>query len=804
MSVSEIRQFIQGITKLERVPASASAKLAKADGYLVDDGVARPVGGQTKVSSNAIAVNSGYRQSPHPLVCAPTPSGVRLVTVDANQNVRFLTVGSEQTPWSTGGSVAPAPGSDAAVIDGHVVFATVQGLKAAPTDGSMAVSDLTPAAPESAPVLQFGNLGVAVEVFGQNWQNNWFFDEGITYNLRGPNAGWGRYDGIPVLSIMISTVPTNGGFGKVWSTPASWSGFYALGFWLYSYEDIPAGGLVVRIWSGNRTGSLVSYALPSITAGWRQVWLPLQNYAGEWGAGPSTVGSVEFAVHSTQSAPVTYFHLSEIYLYESQDPKTEWHDDVIFDSVTYSGAEIRQAVVRPFGLRYRYAESQPWSGESLGLHRTVSNPSPEAKPMFTRQSKQIEAWLGFGDYIVVTVPERTSPIDKTAVYRQVVSEAQAGNFVLAKVLTGTTVQFDDYGTSASEADADDIPLIMEVDHEPVTSCATVCRWGQRLVAGCLEYQQGAWKRPTMLAISNAGEPWYFPTSYDETSPPHTGTRLDNYTTLSSRVVALLPYGDGVLVFCDREVFLLQGTSVITGLSIVKLATVSIVAPRSVAVVGDRAYFLADEDVYEIAGTSVDRVATFAIDVALIDRTQPIDGAAWQDKYVLSCVYDGTPTLLIYNPRTQAWVNHTVTQVLSQATASDGRLFAVNYGGFAEQVFCGKKNLDANGNEQDRTYELRTAPLLVTEVGTECGISGVYLQCEGKPNTSVTITVSGYGVSGTHTCQRTIQLDGRTSYSAGVDVLGDAVAVGLTYTGDDPPEILAFGLGVGGIERGLGI
>lgn len=403
-----------------------------------------------------------------------------------------------------------------------------------------------------------------------------------------------------------------------------------------------------------------------------------------------------------------------------------------------------------------------------------------------------------------------------------------------------------------------LPEILEINHDPQPTakhllCADGC-----LYSACLDYVNGEWRRPLVIRRSTRNKPWYSPSIYSG-SDPNEGGEYQVPAIAGTEIMALALWQTNKLALLDSELFAMTGdTDSTTGF--VYIASIRCASGKTAALGHDMAIWHGGDDFYQFAGATPVSIGHNKVDAQLVNLDRSHSAVFWRGLYILFCSYDdpadwsaesayiqgdqvehivlGIPhvfecsiansaiepnvttgwasywqdagvarrTLLIYDTREQGWAIRSVPALVGivQDRAAD-KVYAVNAGGWACELFSGKQELQTDGTYSDLNFDVWTAAWIIGVAGHDIRVHKLLIDAECSADIILTGVVEQVGVDDSEGDLFEIEMTpAQTQYSIELQSLGRAVKVKLNYTGQAPPTIYDIVLDTGEEKQRGGI
>lgn len=345
-----------------------------------------------------------------------------------------------------------------------------------------------------------------------------------------------------------------------------------------------------------------------------------------------------------------------------------------------------------------------------------------------------------------------------------------------------------------------VPTEVEIANTPASTARYVVNNRNRIYALCLDFNSGTgkWARPTAIQVSSFEKPWAWPSITDSYSLATDGTELDGYAIAGGEGRGLAVLDDDVMVFLDREFFLLRGDNPITGWRFLGHQLVGCVSNKTIAT-GPRSVIWHDGNLFrEYAGGFARPISYLTVDSTLIDWTKAHSAVFLDDLYVFHCYYDKTWALLIYDTRNESWrIRRSLALDLAGICCDGLKVYGMATDGHAIDVFGGNADDGAtNPVRQVWTRLYRVAP-----AGKDVQVSQIVFDIVSSEAVDLSVTYKVIGAKNTTSETKTLTTDTTTTrHQLGINALCEFIAVQVEYTGTACPDIYYIGFDIQAVAR----
>ena len=362
-----------------------------------------------------------------------------------------------------------------------------------------------------------------------------------------------------------------------------------------------------------------------------------------------------------------------------------------------------------------------------------------------------------------------------------------------------SVPFSDIANDATlfTLEGRDIPEELEVgnDYPSWSSARYGCKWKGRVAAACLNWdeEKQVWQAPTMVGLSGYLKPWTWHTGAGDDYPNlEDGGLLYDFAVTGGEIRGMLPRDNDLLVFFDNEWFPVQGDSPALGYRIQRGGPVGLKSAKALANCGgiaighDGHHFV----VYEQGPARY--ISEFAIDSTLIDWDKAHGAVYCGGEYVFFCEHDGDWCVMRHDLDRGGWRIRYSDALELVGIATDGQeVYGITPDGDAVNL-QGSTTNDYGAAATVR--EIFTQYIALDAVRDHRITQGVIeAVTTEEAGVSFALEYTTQGQSGDTT---TLDLDitpGQTRYHVDLDLMGSAVKIKATYSGETPPQILWLGV-----------
>ena len=356
----------------------------------------------------------------------------------------------------------------------------------------------------------------------------------------------------------------------------------------------------------------------------------------------------------------------------------------------------------------------------------------------------------------------------------------------------TYVPFSWYGAPGEYSDELNLDQYLEARHTMPSPARYVQfaegrLWAQNLDNG---------SRPTAVACSWYGKPWYWPTRLPKTAALEEGFELDGFTVEASEGRGLAYWRGQLFAFYDTEMHVISGMDW-TDTRAVFVAAVGLDNRRALAVGHDRMIWPWNGEFYQFVEGQPTIIGSPRVDASKIDYSKPLDAVYWDSCYALYCTYDGQPSLLIYDPRWDAWVVRTLGVGLVGIGTDGGRLWGLTEGGYGVELMANPSDGEfrewADGDYADMRFRLQTRYMQVSE-GSDRRFGRLIadIDYEGSAGEQVLLSAQTVGLLNASRSPTAVALSSAKSrHDIPINLQGEAISVAASYEGSAPPARINF-------------